>query len=120
MSYDEMLNVIATQQDNGVALLRKTDGANDTTKWWRAQRLSDPDSEFLGRVGFITSMSSNFCGTCNRLRLMADGKIKVSSISSFTARADFVTPFNSVVLLGVLIWRAGSKSAPRVARRRCW
>lgn len=44
---------------------------NDTTKWYRV------DSSYLGRVGFITSMSSPFCGTCNRLRLTADGKIKV-------------------------------------------
>ena len=27
--------------------------------------------------GFISSMSDHFCGTCNRLRLTADGQIKV-------------------------------------------
>ena len=32
---------------------------------------------FAGRVGFITSMSQNFCGSCNRLRLTADGHLKV-------------------------------------------
>src|SRR5438552_10197605 len=31
----------------------------------------------LGRVGFITSMSDHFCGTCNRLRITADGNLKV-------------------------------------------
>lgn len=30
-----------------------------------------------GRVGFITSMSQHFCGSCNRLRITADGKLKV-------------------------------------------
>lgn len=30
-----------------------------------------------GRVGFITSMTENFCGTCNRLRITADGNLKV-------------------------------------------
>lgn len=30
-----------------------------------------------GRVGFITSMSQHFCGGCNRLRVTADGKLKV-------------------------------------------
>ena len=30
-----------------------------------------------GRVGFITSMSQHFCGSCNRLRVTADGKLKV-------------------------------------------
>eukprot|EP01032_Pedospumella_encystans_P011781 gene11781-13674_t len=44
---------------------------SDTTKWYRAS------PEHLGRVGFITSMSSNFCGTCNRLRVTADGQLKV-------------------------------------------
>ena len=29
-----------------------------------------------GNVGLINPISSHFCGTCNRLRLMADGKIK--------------------------------------------
>ena len=30
-----------------------------------------------GRLGFISSMTENFCSSCNRLRLTADGKIKV-------------------------------------------
>jgi cyclic pyranopterin phosphate synthase len=30
-----------------------------------------------GRIGFISSMTSNFCATCNRLRLTADGQLKV-------------------------------------------
>lgn len=29
------------------------------------------------QVGFITSMSEQFCGSCNRLRLTADGNLKV-------------------------------------------
>lgn len=32
---------------------------------------------FKGRFGFITSMSDHFCGTCNRLRVLADGNMKV-------------------------------------------
>lgn len=31
---------------------------------------------FAGSVSFITSMSDHFCGTCNRIRLTADGSIK--------------------------------------------
>lgn len=30
-----------------------------------------------GSLGFISSMSDHFCGSCNRLRLTADGQIKV-------------------------------------------
>lgn len=32
---------------------------------------------FIGRVGFISSMSEHFCDTCNRLRITADGNLKV-------------------------------------------
>ena len=28
-------------------------------------------------MGFISSMSDNFCGGCNRLRLTADGNLKI-------------------------------------------
>mmetsp|Transcript_4463 Transcript_4463/g.6298 ORF Transcript_4463/g.6298 Transcript_4463/m.6298 type:complete len:580 (+) Transcript_4463:103-1842(+) len=56
-------------------LLRCQDGPNDTTKWWKV-------SGHLGRVGFITSMSQHFCGTCNRLRITADGKLKVCLFGS--------------------------------------
>ncbi|KAK3186378.1 hypothetical protein K4F52_004916 [Lecanicillium sp. MT-2017a] len=32
---------------------------------------------FMGRVGFITSMTDDFCATCNRLRITSDGNLKV-------------------------------------------
>ena len=32
---------------------------------------------FKGTVSFVTSMTNAFCGDCNRLRLMADGNLKV-------------------------------------------
>ena len=32
---------------------------------------------FRGRLGFIRSMTDAFCGTCNRVRLTADGNLKV-------------------------------------------
>ncbi|XP_008316120.1 molybdenum cofactor biosynthesis protein 1 isoform X3 [Cynoglossus semilaevis] len=32
---------------------------------------------FKGQIGFITSMSDHFCGSCNRLRITADGNLKV-------------------------------------------
>ena len=31
---------------------------------------------FRGRVGFISPVSHRFCGTCNRMRLLSDGKVK--------------------------------------------
>ena len=64
-------------QEQIVGLVREGDGPNDTTKWWRLKPNSKINNQSLGRVGFITSMSEHFCGTCNRLRLTADGQLKV-------------------------------------------
>jgi cyclic pyranopterin phosphate synthase len=64
--YQEMLEIVQSE----LTLHRAVDGPNDTTKWWKIDG-------GLGRIGFITSMSSHFCGTCNRLRITADGQIKV-------------------------------------------
>lgn len=65
--YQEMLDIV---NDSELTLHRAVDGPNDTTKWWKLDN-------GIGRIGFITSMSNHFCGTCNRLRLTSDGKIKV-------------------------------------------
>ena len=32
---------------------------------------------YIGTFGFISSMSNHFCGSCNRLRITADGCLKV-------------------------------------------
>ncbi|KAI8068369.1 hypothetical protein BC940DRAFT_273342 [Gongronella butleri] len=47
-----------------------TDDAHDTTKLYKVPG-------YAGHVGFITSMTDHFCHTCNRLRITADGSIKV-------------------------------------------
>eukprot|EP00049_Salpingoeca_infusionum_P017887 m.354781 g.354781 ORF g.354781 m.354781 type:complete len:378 (+) comp17102_c0_seq1:111-1244(+) len=66
VSYDEMLERIGEKY----ALTRLDDGPNDTSKaWWV------PDH--AGTLGFITSMSQNFCSSCNRVRMTADGNLKV-------------------------------------------
>ncbi|CBJ29460.1 conserved unknown protein [Ectocarpus siliculosus] len=66
-SYQSMLDVIRERYPD---LERTVDSANDTTKWHRVPG-------YRGRVGFITSMSEHFCGTCNRLRITSDGNLKV-------------------------------------------
>lgn len=43
---------------------------NDTATVWRVPG-------YVGSVGFIHSMTQPFCSTCNRLRLTADGNLKV-------------------------------------------
>lgn len=45
---------------------------NDTTKWYAYEG---------GTFGVISSMSQNFCSTCNRLRLTSDGSMKVCLFS---------------------------------------
>jgi cyclic pyranopterin phosphate synthase len=65
--YGEMLEIIRTKYPN---LQRLQGGPNDTSKTYQV-----PD--FVGKVGFITSMTSNFCATCNRLRITSDGHLKV-------------------------------------------
>lgn len=37
---------------------------------------------FAGSLGFVTSMTDSFCGDCNRLRLTADGQLKVCLFSN--------------------------------------
>jgi cyclic pyranopterin phosphate synthase len=54
----------------GYPITRQIDTYNATSKTYSAPG-------FKGGVGFITSMSDHFCSTCNRLRLMADGALKV-------------------------------------------
>ncbi|MEX0748273.1 MAG: GTP 3',8-cyclase MoaA [Rhodothermales bacterium] len=66
-SYREMIERI---EEHFPALEREAGGPNDTSKTYRVPG-------FRGAVGFISSMSDEFCGTCNRLRLTADGALKV-------------------------------------------
>ena len=66
----------------GTPLERIDDGLNDTTKWWRVQTNRLGSERRTSRIGFITSMSEHFCSSCNRLRITADGKIKVCLFGS--------------------------------------
>ncbi|CAG8513396.1 9852_t:CDS:2 [Acaulospora colombiana] len=65
--YRELLDKIHDKY-NDVRKLQ--DDASDTSKAYHIPG-------FLGQFGFITSMSDHFCGTCNRLRITADGNLKV-------------------------------------------
>jgi len=68
LSYTEMLGRINTKYPT-ISRLKDNSGA-DTAKEWKIPG-------FIGSVGFITSMSDHFCSTCNRLRITADGNLKV-------------------------------------------
>jgi len=66
--YKEMIRIIETHYNT--KLERVDIGPNETAKTWKIPG-------FVGRVGFITSMTDHFCDSCNRLRLTADGNLKV-------------------------------------------
>jgi len=65
--FSEMLEIIRAKYPD---FQRIQDAPNDTSKGFKVDG-------FRGQVGFITSMSENFCGSCNRLRMTADGNLKV-------------------------------------------
>lgn len=67
LSFDEMLSLI---RQNYPDVYKVQDHVNDTSKTYKIPG-------FSGRIGFITSMTHNFCGTCNRLRITSDGNLKV-------------------------------------------
>jgi cyclic pyranopterin phosphate synthase len=67
ISFQEMVDIIRTKYPG---LERVPGHKNDTSKTYKVPG-------FVGRVGFITSMTNDFCGTCNRLRITSDGNLKV-------------------------------------------
>ncbi|XP_053315353.1 molybdenum cofactor biosynthesis protein 1 isoform X2 [Spea bombifrons] len=67
VSYQEMLDSIRQRWPDLEKLPAET---SSTSKAYKV-----PHSQ--GQVGFITSMSEHFCGSCNRLRITADGNLKV-------------------------------------------
>ncbi|KAJ7492352.1 hypothetical protein FB451DRAFT_1336295 [Mycena latifolia] len=63
----ELLHIISERHPS---LVRAPDELNDTARTWKIPG-------YAGNFGFISSMSDHFCATCNRLRITADGQIKV-------------------------------------------
>lgn len=68
VSYDDMVSRI--KESHPTLQKFASQRPNDTSKTWHVPG-------FRGKVGFITSMTHNFCGTCNRLRITGDGNLKV-------------------------------------------
>ncbi|XP_065536110.1 molybdenum cofactor biosynthesis protein 1 isoform X3 [Lathamus discolor] len=67
VSYKEMLDTIKQQWPE---LEKLSCEASSTAKGYKVPH-------FQGQISFITSMSEHFCGSCNRLRITADGNLKV-------------------------------------------
>ncbi|KAH8099835.1 molybdenum cofactor biosynthesis prote [Cristinia sonorae] len=62
--------LLARIEEKHPLVMKVSDELNDT-----ARNYLIPG--YQGSFGFISSMSDHFCGSCNRLRLTADGQIKV-------------------------------------------
>ncbi|KAL4934527.1 uncharacterized protein BDV17DRAFT_9310 [Aspergillus undulatus] len=108
--YQEMLALI---REKYPTLEKVTDHKNDTSKTYRIPG-------FQGRVGIITSMTHNFCGTCNRLRITSDGNLKVClfgnsevSLRDIIRQQNNGEPINEAVLeqLGLI---AAARNAARI------
>ncbi|NXQ91222.1 MOCS1 protein, partial [Nyctibius grandis] len=67
VSYKEMLDTIKQRWPELEKLPCET---SSTAKSYKVPH-------FQGQISFITSMSEHFCGSCNRLRITADGNLKV-------------------------------------------
>lgn len=71
--FEDMLRIIRREFPSLTPIVSK--GLfNQTSKPFRVEG-------FKGRIGFITSMTNNFCSSCNRIRLTADGHLKVCHVS---------------------------------------
>lgn len=68
VSYREMMTIV--KEHIGGSLSRCDDPRGEVAKNFQLPG-------HAGTVSFITSMTKNFCGDCNRLRIMADGNLKV-------------------------------------------
>ncbi|TAL59533.1 MAG: GTP 3',8-cyclase MoaA [Bacteroidetes bacterium] len=67
LSYKEILDMVKLKYRNN--LTRMEDRKNDTSRNFRVHG-------YKGTFAIISSVTNPFCGTCNRIRLTADGKIK--------------------------------------------
>ncbi|KAK4139293.1 uncharacterized protein C8A04DRAFT_33232 [Dichotomopilus funicola] len=104
-NYQEMLDLIRTRYPD---LERVTGHKNDTSKTFQVPG-------FAGKLGFITSMTHNFCGTCNRLRITSDGNLKVCLFGNAeVSLRDIVRQVNG----GEPIDEAAFKSLEQAARER--
>lgn len=81
------MRMVPGAAEQRVEVFGEPNDRNDTTKWFHqvptavdAGTATDTAGDMTahsGNIGFITSMSSHFCSTCNRLRLTANGELKI-------------------------------------------
>ncbi len=79
-------------------------------------RLFKP-SGALGAIGFISPLSGHFCGSCNRLRLTSDGKLKPCLLTGreLDLRAALRSGADDRALREIFLQAAGQKPACHLA-----
>ncbi|MDX1546290.1 MAG: GTP 3',8-cyclase MoaA [Rhodothermales bacterium] len=90
-------------------LERLGDGPNETARTYQVPG-------FRGRVGFIASMTEPFCEGCNRLRITADGHLKVclfgsAEVSLRDALRSGATDADLRALIGAAVGRKHARHA---------
>ena len=84
ISFDEMKNLIESKY----ILKPLITDVNEVAKDFSIEG-------YEGKVSFITSMSEHFCNTCNRLRITADGKLRLCLFSTGEKNIDFKALFKN-------------------------
>ena len=94
VSFFEMRDIITKQFGE---LKRENDHFTETAKNYKIDG-------HVGSVSFITSMTSQFCGGCNRTRLLADGNYKVCLFGKkeFSLRDAIRSGYSDNELLGLI------------------
>ncbi|KAL6575535.1 GTP 3',8-cyclase, mitochondrial [Orobanche hederae] len=100
VSYSEMTDIVVKRF---TGLKRIQDDPTETAKNFRIDG-------HQGTVSFITSMTEHFCAGCNRLRLLADGNLKVCLFGSSEVKSclDYypLTMFLDGLIRCILKWVA--------------
>ena len=84
LSYREMKEIISSKY----SLEKISEDESNVSKNYSIEN-------FKGKIGFISSISDHFCGSCNRLRIDARGKMKLCLFSSGKGELDFKYLLNS-------------------------
>ncbi|EJU02645.1 molybdenum cofactor biosynthesis prote [Dacryopinax primogenitus] len=102
----DLLHRIASRYPN---VRKAEDSLNDTARSYEIPG-------HRGSIAFISSMSDHFCGTCNRLRITADGNIKVclfgpNEVSLRDALRSGATEEELMGLIGMAVGRKKARHA---------
>lgn len=93
VSYKQLLSQIVKHFGESNVKPVAPKSPNETSRMYRVDG-------FTGTFGFISSMTNAFCSSCNRIRITADGNLKVTTMIN-----DF---FSHSLTLGLFVWQRRS------------